>query len=48
MASGFNRRDFLKTGSVMTAGTFIVDGLKTHMLAAEPEPAGAALPERSD
>ena len=44
MASGFNRRDFLKTGSVMTAGSFIVDGLKTHMLAAEPEPAAPRSP----
>ncbi len=39
MASGFNRRDFLKAGSAVTAGTFIVDGLKTHLLAAEEPPA---------
>ena len=39
MASGFNRRDFLKAGSAVTAGTFIADGLKTHLLAAEEQPA---------
>jgi predicted dehydrogenase len=41
MPYGFNRRDFLKAGSVMTAGTFIANGLKTHVLAAEEQPAAA-------
>ena len=39
MTSGFNRRDFLKAGSAVTAGSFIADGLKTHLLAAEEQPA---------
>jgi len=39
MANGFNRRDFLKAGSVMTAGSFIADGLKTHLLVAQEQPA---------
>ena len=39
MKNGFNRRDFLKAGSVVTAGTFLVGGTQTHLLAqAQGEP----------
>jgi predicted dehydrogenase len=38
MKDGMNRRDFLKTGSVATAGTVISGGLRTHILAAAQEP----------
>src|ERR1017187_6660980 len=39
MKMGMNRRDFLKTGSVATTGTFISGGLKTQLLAEAQEPA---------
>jgi len=45
MSTGLNRRDFLKAGSVVTAGTSIVGGVRTHLLAqtqAEPERPRAA------
>jgi predicted dehydrogenase len=42
MKDGMNRRSFLKTGSVATAGTFISGGLKTHLLAEAQEPAAPA------
>src|SRR5271170_6907376 len=42
MKDGINRRSFLKTGSVATAGTFISGGLKTHLLAEAQEPAAPA------
>src|SRR5579863_521720 len=39
MTQGFNRRDFLKAGSVVTAESFFVGGTPTHLLAqAQGEP----------
>jgi predicted dehydrogenase len=40
MAEKMDRRDFLKTGSIMTAGTFISGGMKIHAMAQQSgEPA---------
>jgi predicted dehydrogenase len=39
MVSNVNRRDFLKTGSIATAGTYFVGSTKTHLMATpEAEP----------
>ncbi|HKS96637.1 MAG TPA: Gfo/Idh/MocA family oxidoreductase, partial [Terriglobia bacterium] len=39
MTHGFNRREFLKAGSVVTAESFLVGGTPTHLLAqAQGEP----------
>lgn len=40
MAGKLDRREFLKTGSIMTAGTFMSGGIKCHLIAQETgEPA---------
>ena len=39
MTHEVNRRDFLKAVSVMTAGSYIANGLRTHLLAAQEQPA---------
>lgn len=40
-----DRRDFLKTGSIGTVGTYLAGGTKTHLMAApEPEPAKPVSP----
>ena len=40
MSGNLNRRNFLKTGSLVATGSFLVDGVRTHVLAeAEDEPA---------
>jgi hypothetical protein len=40
MSTNVNRRDFLKVGSVLTTGSFLVGGTRVHLLAAEQgEPA---------
>jgi predicted dehydrogenase len=40
MGTHVNRRDFLKAGTVLTTGSFLVGGTRVHLLAADPgEPA---------
>ena len=45
MNRGVTRRDFLKAGSIVTTGSFLAGGVRTHLLAeVEGEPARSISP----